>query len=163
MITDPPTPGLSLAALVASRTVAALGTLHGGAPFVSMVPYALLPDGAGFVVHVSRLAAHTKDMLEDPRVSLLVSQAEGGGVPAQALARVSIQGEAREAAKGSADEQACRAAYLARFPDAEPLTAFTDFSFFVIRPAQARYVAGFAQARTLAAEALARELRAASA
>ena len=35
-----------------------------------------------------------------PRVSLLVMQAEGEGVAAQALARVSVQGEAREAREG---------------------------------------------------------------
>jgi len=54
-----------LASLVHRRTAAALGTLHAGAPVVSMVPYAVLPDGSAFVIHVSRLAAHTKDMLVD--------------------------------------------------------------------------------------------------
>src|SRR5262249_9222909 len=90
----------ALAKLVQGRTVAALATLHAGGPFVSIVPYALLPGGA-FVIHVSRLAAHTKDMLDDPRVSLLIAQPEGGGVPAQALARVTIVGEAQETEKGS--------------------------------------------------------------
>ena len=150
-----------LAALVRSRTVAALGTLHAGAPFVSMVPFAVLPAGDAFVIHVSRLAAHTTDMLDDPRVSLLVTQAEGEGVPAQALARVTILGEAREMEKASAEERACREVYLARFPEAEPLTGFGDFSFFAIRPARARFVAGFARAMSVTAETLAKALRAA--
>jgi putative heme iron utilization protein len=107
---------------------------------------------------VSRLASHTKDMLADPRVSLLVMQGEGGGVDAQALARVSIQGEAAEMAKGSAEERACRDRYLARFPEAEPLTGFGDFSFFAIRPVQARFVAGFAQAMSVTGETLSRLL-----
>jgi hypothetical protein len=145
--------------LVRSRTAAALGTLHEGAPFVSMVPFAVLPDGDAFVVHVSRLAAHTKDMAGDPRVSLLVMQPEGGGTAAQALARVSIQGEAKEMEKGSAGERACREAYLARFPEAAPLTEFGDFSFFAIRPSQARFVAGFAQAMSVTGETLAKTLR----
>lgn len=145
-----------------SRATGALGTLHEGAPFVSMVPYAVLPDGAAFVIHVSRLAAHTKDMLADARVSLLVTQPEGEGAAAQALARVSIQGEAREAAKGSDEERDCRAAYLARFPEAAPLTEFGDFSFFALRPAQARFVAGFAQAMSLTGESLAKLLGARS-
>lgn len=149
-----------LAALVRGRTAGALGTLHAGAPFVSMVPYALLPDGSAFVVHVSRLASHTKDMLADARVSLLVMQPEGDGVAAQALARVSVQGEALEAAKGSPAEPACREAYLARFPEAEPLTGFADFSFFAIRPAQARFVAGFAQAMSVTGESLSKLLAA---
>jgi putative heme iron utilization protein len=149
-----------LASLVRSRTVAALGTLHAGAPFVSMVPFAVLPAGDAFVIHVSRLAAHTRDMLDDPRVSLLVTQAEGEGVPAQALVRVTILGEAREMEKASAEERACREVYLARFPEAEPLTGFGDFSFFAIRPARARFVAGFARANSVTAETLAKALRA---
>jgi putative heme iron utilization protein len=147
-----------LAGLVHGRTAGALGTLHAGAPFVSMVPYAILPGGGAFVIHVSRLAGHTKDMLADPRVSLLVMQPEGEGVAAQALARVSVQGEAREMEKGSDDERNCREAYLARFPEAAPLTEFGDFSFFAIEPTQARFVAGFAQAMTVTAETLAKTL-----
>jgi putative heme iron utilization protein len=149
-----------LRALVRGRTAAALGTLHQGAPFVSMVPFALLPDGSAFVVHVSGLAAHTKDMRADPRVSLLVMQAEGEGTQAQALARVSVQGEARECEADTPGENAARAAYLARFPEAEPLTAFGDFAFFTIRPTQARYVAGFAQAMSVTGETLASVLAA---
>jgi putative heme iron utilization protein len=148
-----------LAALVKSRAVAALGTLHAGAPYVSMVPFALLPAADAFVIHVSRLAAHTKDMLEEPRVSLLIAQPESDGVPAQALARVTVLGEAHEMEKGSGEALACREAYLARFPEAEPITAFGDFSFFAIRPTNARYVAGFAQAMSITAETLAKVLR----
>ena len=149
-----------LRTLVRGRTAAALGTLHEGAPFVSMVPFALLPDGSAFIVHVSSLAAHTKDMRGDPRVSLLVMQAEGEGTQAQALARVSVQGEARECASGTPEESAARAAYLARFPEAEPLTGFGDFAFFAIRPVQARFVAGFAQAMSTTGESLAKALAA---
>lgn len=149
-----------LRALVHGRTAAALGTLHDGAPFVSMAPFALLPDGSAFVVHVSGLAGHTKDMRADPRVSLLVMQAEGEGTDAQALARVSIQGEAAECPRGTREEAAARAAYLARFPEAEPLTAFGDFAFFAIHPAQARFVAGFAQAMSVTGATLAQALAA---
>ena len=77
MTGERPLSPVSLASLVRSRTVAALGTLHAGAPFVSMVPFAVLPEGDAFVIHVSRLAAHTRDMIDDPRVSLLVMQPEG--------------------------------------------------------------------------------------
>src|SRR5262245_33244276 len=148
----------TLAKLVHGRSVAALGTLHAGWPFVSMVPYAVLPGGDAFVIHVSRLAAHTEDMLADPRVSLLIMQPEGADVPAQAIARVTIVGEARAIEKSSAEERACREAYIGRFPDAEPLTGFADFSFFVIRPTRARFVAGFAQATSVTAETLSKAL-----
>ena len=148
--------GTRLVALLRERRTAALGTLRAGAPFVSMVPYA--PAAEGFVVHVSRLAAHTKDMLADARVSLLVAEPEGAKSPL-ALARVSVLGSARRVPSGSSDLTELKGAYLARFPESEQLFGFADFSLFVIRPAEARFVAGFGEAHTLSGEALLNALR----
>lgn len=67
----------SLRSLLAKQWAAALATLHGDKPAVSMVPFALLPDG-GFVIHVSRLASHTNDMLANPSVALLVMDEDSG-------------------------------------------------------------------------------------
>ena len=50
-----PTP--LLRELLRTQEVASLGTLHKGHPYVSMVPFAILPDGSAFVIHVSQLAA----------------------------------------------------------------------------------------------------------
>lgn len=143
-----------LAQLLRARSTAALGTLRDGAPFVSMVPYAIAADGSGFLVHVSRLAAHTKDMLADTRVSLLVAEAEGGRKSSLALARVTVQGLVRRIPSGSPDLSGLKAAYLARFPEAEQMFGFADFSIFLIRPVSARFVAGFGQAHTLSAESM---------
>ncbi len=148
-----------LARLLRERTTAALGTLRAGAPYVSMVPYAIATDGSGFVVHVSKLAAHTRDMLADTRVCLLVSEAEGGAKPAQALARVSVQGQARRIPSSSPDLSRLKAAYLARFPEAAQLFGLADFSIFQIRPLTARFVAGFGQAHSVSAESMAQLLR----
>lgn len=149
----------NLRELLASRATAALGTLHGGAPYVSMVPFVMLADGGGFVIHVSRLAAHTGDMLADPRVSLLIAGAENAVTPPQAIPRVTILGTARQLAGDSPEGLAARERYLARFPDAAPLFGLGDFSLFVIVPGEVRWVAGFAQARTLSAAAFARVFR----
>lgn len=54
----------ALNALLASQQVASLGTLHKGERAVSMVPFALLAQGNGVVIHVSSLATHTGDMLD---------------------------------------------------------------------------------------------------
>ena len=86
----------TLRELLRTQQVAALGTLHQGQPYVSMVPFALLPGGSGFVIHVSQLAAHTKDMLLSPQVSLLVVAPPTPDVPAQALARITVQGRAAQ-------------------------------------------------------------------
>ncbi|MEK7361389.1 MAG: pyridoxamine 5'-phosphate oxidase family protein [Pseudomonadota bacterium] len=147
-----------LIGLLRERSVAALGTLHAGAPFVSMVPYAIAPDGSGLLVHVSRLASHTKDMRADARVSLLVMQGEGGGTSALALPRASIQGTALDIASGAPDLPGFTAAYLGRFPDAAQLFGFADFSLFKIQPESVRFVAGFGEAHSLSAESFARLL-----
>lgn len=143
-----------LAQLLRERSTAALGTLRDGAPFVSMVPYAIAADGSGFLVHVSKLAAHTKDMLADARVSLMVAEDEGEGKSPLGLMRVTVQGQARRIPSSSTGHVEFKATYLARFPDAEPMFGFADFSLFLLRPDSARFVAGFGQAHSLSAESM---------
>jgi putative heme iron utilization protein len=134
--------------LLLAQEVATLGTLHQGEPFVSMVPYALLADGA-LAIHVSRLASHTRDMEQHPEVSVLVLAQRSPEVPAQALARVTLQGEARPCAADAPRHAEARAAYLARFPDSEFMFGFSDFSLFLVQPRAVRFVAGFGQAGSL--------------
>lgn len=136
--------------LITKRRTAALGTLHHGAPQVSMVPFAVLADGSAVVIHVSKLSAHTADMQASPRVSMLIASAEEGDLPPQALPRITIDGEAHQLTGVDAD--AARAAYLARFPDAAPISGLGDFSLFAIRPAAVRVISGFGRAMTISAE-----------
>lgn len=149
-----------LGALVDSRRVAALGTIgDDGAPLVSMVPYALERQLGCFVIHVSELAAHTHNLRARARVSLLVAQGEAEGQPVHALPRATFDGVARVPTRDGAEWQACRAAYLARFPEAEPMTHFGDFRFVAIEPAGARQVAGFGSARSIGADEVKLALR----
>ena len=145
--------------LLASRKVAALGTLHGGAPYVSMVPFALLGDGSAFLIHVSELSAHTQDMLTDPRVSLLITASESAETLPQELARLTVLGQASQIDEEAAEHAPAKARYLERFPDSEPMFGFGDFSLFAIRPAAFRWIGGFAGAQSLSPEEFAGALR----
>lgn len=144
-----PTQAQTLRAILESQATAALGTLHDGEPFVSMVPFAILPDGKGFVIHVSGLAAHTRDMLHHPTVSLLVTAPQDPETPPQALPRVTVQCVARQLADEDPSYPAARMSYLGRFPDAEMTMALGDFSLFILTPLAVRLVGGFAQAANL--------------
>jgi len=145
----------ALRELLSSQRVAALGTLdETGAPFVSMVPYAVLPQAGELVVHVSGLAAHTRNLARQPRASLMVCQAEVAGEPVHALPRVTLDVNALPCEHGSAEHAAARDAYLTRFPEAEPMTALGDFRFLRLVPGGARQVAGFGAARSLDADEL---------
>ncbi|MDR3451889.1 MAG: pyridoxamine 5'-phosphate oxidase family protein [Rhodoferax sp.] len=137
-----------LRTLLHAQRTAVLGTTgDDGAAFVSMVPFALEPALGALVIHVSGLAAHTRNLQARPRVSLLVMQSEVPGEPVHALPRVTLEGEASILAPGSPPWHACRAAYLARFPEAEFMTQLGDFRFVAVHITQARHVAGFGAAR----------------
>ena len=139
-----------LRALLHAHRVAALGTVTDeGAPFVSMVPFALAPALGCLVIHVSGLAAHTRYLQARPAVSLLVMQAEVAGEPVHALPRVTLEGRARMLEAGDPAWEACRAAYLQRFPEAQPLTQLGDFRFVAVEVTGARQVAGFGSARSI--------------
>ncbi len=116
---------------------------------MSMVPFAIDAEATCLVIHVSQLAAHTGNMLVTKKVSLMVMQAEVPGEPVHALARVSLEGTANRLTPESSPWLSARAAYLARFPDAEPMTQLGDFSFFAIHLSGARQIAGFGTARSL--------------
>jgi putative heme iron utilization protein len=118
----------------------ALATLMAGsgAPYCSLVNVASHADGSPILL-ISRLAVHTKNILGDPRVSLMLDE-RAAGDPLEG-ARIMLAGRA-EQAEGE-DETICRRRYLNAHPSAEAFVDFKDFSFFRIRPTGAHLVAGF--------------------
>ena len=149
-----------LRALLQTQRVAALGTLHAdGRPFVSMVPFAIEPQSGALVIHVSLLAPHTRNLLSNPAVSVMVMRSEVPGEPVHALPRVSLDGTATRLQPDSTNWLTARSAYLARFPDAQMMTELGDFSFVAISVTQARHVAGFGSARPLEPDDLASVLK----
>lgn len=144
----------TLARLIRSARIAALGTLHDGEPNLAMVAYAPAEDFSAFYIHVSRLGKHTNDMETDPHVSLLITEADDGRLDPQTLARVSIRGIAEVLPRNAPDYAQIRSMYLERFPEAEPLFSLGDFNMWRITPTGGRFVAGFARAFNLLPEAL---------
>ena len=140
----------ALAELLGQQRVAALGTTdNDGAPFVSMVPFAIEHESACLVIHVSGLAAHTANLQQREKVSMLIHQSEAPHAQVHALPRVTLNGLASVPERGSPRWSACRRAYLGRFPEAVQMTELGDFRFVAIAVTGARQVAGFGAARTL--------------
>ena len=118
----------------------ALATLMAGTgdPYCSLVNLASHPDGSPILL-ISRLALHTRNILGDARVSLMLDErAEGDPLEG---ARIMLAGRAEEA--GADQLEILRRRYLSAHPSAEAFVNFKDFSFFRIRPAGAHLVAGF--------------------
>jgi heme oxygenase (biliverdin-IX-beta and delta-forming) len=131
--------------LLRNERIAHLATLRVGAPMASMTLYLPENDFSAFYVHVSRLAWHTQDMAQDPRVALSIAEADDGRADPFTLMRVTIRGEALQIAPGPKD------AWLARFPEQAINFALADFSFWKITPRDARFVAGFGAIHNLSA------------
>ncbi len=118
----------------------ALATLMAGSgdPYCSLVNVASHADGSPILL-ISRLALHTRNLLDDPRVSLMLDErAEGDPLEGS---RIMLSGRAEEA--GGDDAAIFRRRYLNAHPSAEAFVDFKDFSFFRIRPTGMHLVAGF--------------------
>src|SRR5258705_2940478 len=118
----------------------ALATLMAGNgdPYCSLVNVATHADGSPILL-ISRLAVHTKNILADSRVSLMLDErAEGDPLEGS---RVMLAGRAEQA--GRDELPGLRRRYLQAHPSAETFVNFNDFSFFRIRPSGAHLVAGF--------------------
>ncbi len=148
-----------VARLIRGERWAALATLGEGAPFASLAAYAPEPDLAGFILHLSRLAPHTQNLLSDPRASLAICEPDTGGGDPHTLARLSVHGVVEVVTPETAEYASARDLYLQRLPETERLFSFGDFVLFRLVPKEARYVGGFARAFSLSAA----ELRAAAA
>jgi hypothetical protein len=118
----------------------ALATLMAGSgdPYCSLVNVASQADGSPILL-ISRLALHTRNILADSRVSLMLDErAEGDPLEGS---RMMLAGRAEEASGG--DAATLRRRYINAHPSSEVFANFKDFSFFRIRSAGAHLVAGF--------------------
>jgi len=131
--------GLAKSLLRRSRQ-GALATLFpdSGDPYCSLVNLATHSDGSPILL-ISRLAVHTRNILADNRVSLMLDErAEGDPLEG---ARIMLLGRAEEASE--ADLGHLRHRYLNAHPSAEAFVGFKDFSFFLVRLSGTHLVAGF--------------------
>ena len=133
-------PGRLARSLLRRSRQGALATLMPGSgdPYCSLVNVASYPDGSPILL-ISRLAVHTRNILGDARVSLMLDErAEGDPLEG---ARIMLAGQAEEVT--APDLEIARRRYLRAHPSAEVFVNFGDFSFFRIRPRGTHLVAGF--------------------
>ncbi|KAI3474497.1 hypothetical protein Pfo_029407 [Paulownia fortunei] len=111
---------------------------HEGYPSGSMVDFACDAYGSP-ILAVSNLAVHTKDLLANPKCSLLVAKDPEDRTDLI----VTVQGDALPVTESNVE--AIRTAYMTRHPDAFWVD-FGDFQFLRIEPKVVRYASGVATA-----------------
>ena len=141
--------------LVLESRWAALATVDSdGAPHASWVAYVPEPGSGNLLLHLSGLAAHTGNLLAEPRAALGISAVDSGVGDPQTLPRVTLQGRAEVLDRDSAAWSAAGKHYIERLPDAAPLFGFADFVLFRFVVVGGRYVGGFARAFDLGKDIL---------
>jgi hypothetical protein len=134
--------------LLRAARAGTLATSAEGQPFASLVTPAFAPD-LSVLLLLSRLSAHTRHLMADPRCSVLVAGGASGPNP-QTAPRVTVTGVAEPV-----EDAALRARYLAVHPYAELYAGFGDFGMWRIAVLEALLVGGFARAHRIKAADLA--------
>jgi putative heme iron utilization protein len=98
-----------------------------GFPFGSITPYLTDHDGS-LLILISGLAEHTKNILADPRISLITHDQRDAQIQTQG--RITLLGNAQLVT--NRDEAGER--YLRYFPEAESYFQMHDFAFYRIHP-----------------------------
>jgi heme iron utilization protein len=142
--------------LMRSALTGSLATLEGdsGHPYASLVLTATAPDASPILL-ISRLALHTRNLVRDPRASLLLRDgadlADPDADPANAMAasRLTLIGEAY-----GHDGEAMRRRFLARHASAAAYAGFTDFAVYALRVSRGHFIGGFGRIVDLGGDAL---------
>lgn len=106
-----------------------------GFPFGSVAPFVTDQSGAPIIL-ISTLAEHTKNILQDNRVSLIVHPCADD---MQTAGRVTLSGHATQLA----DKPPLRNRYLRYLPQAAQYFDMHDFQFYRIAITAVRYIGGF--------------------
>jgi heme iron utilization protein len=139
--------GLEARRLLRRARTGTIATLNreDGIPYASLANVATDVDGHPLIM-VSTLAWHTRNLLEDPRASLMVAETPAAG-DALTGARISVMGRFEKI-----DNPAAGRRYLARHPEAAMYASFGDFDFWRLAPLRIHAVAGFGRIETLDAD-----------
>ena len=124
-----------------SGVLSSFSAKFAGYPFGSVMPFVLDHDCQPIVL-ISTIAEHTKNIIANPKVSLLVFQSDNlkSAEDLHANGRLTLIGEAEQIDKNDAD---LMARYCRYFPESTGYLAMHDFQFYRINIHQARYIAGF--------------------
>lgn len=138
-----PDPSFPARHLLLSRHGGVLSTLSvdlEGHPFGSIVPYCLDADGAP-VILISDIAQHTKNLIADPRASLIVMEQSEGEI--QAGGRLTCVATARRLSEPGATAER----YYRYFPPSRVYHQAHAFAFWRLDPIRYRYIGGFGDIR----------------
>ncbi len=147
MAANHPGRGAEARRLIRTCDHAALATLLESRPYVSLVAAACDSDGSPLLL-LSDLAQHTKNLIADPRMSLLFEDTAGLPDPL-AGPRLSVLGRAERT-----DDGRLAARFAVRHPASAAYAGFADFHLYRVVIEHGHLVAGFGRIAWIEADEL---------
>lgn len=133
-------------ALMAQARAGALGSINkDGSPLVTLVAVATIEDGAPLLL-LSQIAAHTQNILREPRASLLIEGTSDDPDPMTAP-RLSLSG--KMVALDESEIAKAKARFVEKHPGSEPYDTELDFSYYRLAIESVRFNQGFGRFRKL--------------
>lgn len=118
-------------------------------PRVSYAPYLKAPSGY-FYVYLSRLSAHTLDLMDDPVASIMLVEDESEAGQIFARTRVTYLCKAEVIDRKDSGYERILDRFTQRFGNTvDLLRSLPDFVLFELRPRDGRFVMGFGRAYDL--------------
>lgn len=130
--------------LLATRNIGVLATVsirYPGFPFASVTPYALDENGQPLFL-MSRLAVHTKNLLEHPEASLLVYDPE---IEQDPLGSPRLNALGTVAVVPAEQLESAQSVYLEKHSQASQWISFGDFNLYRLTIQNIYYIGGFGQ------------------
>jgi putative heme iron utilization protein len=145
-----------LQVLLTERRVATLAVTVDGAPFASLVPFAMTHGFGTALIHASSLARHSAGLSSGAPFSLLIHEPDTQPEtnPAQ-LARATLLGSVEPLARDSDAHSQARDQYLAKFPKSQITFQLGDFTLYALTVESCRFVAGLGKAFDVSLDELA--------
>ncbi|PYS34989.1 MAG: heme iron utilization protein [Acidobacteria bacterium] len=112
-----------------------------GYPFGSIAPYCG-DDRCRPIIYISHIAQHTKNILQDTRVSLTVVERNADSDDVQARGSITCVANVGPV---RTDETAVRERYFRYFPSAQRYELTHDFEFFRLELVRVRFIGGFGE------------------
>lgn len=117
------------------------------APMATKIAVGFAPDQGAFA-YLSDLAQHTRNLCQNPDVSVLLETSADKGDPMNAP-RLTLMAKARRVDRDTPAHDRLRGLYLNQFPKAKLYIGFTDFAFYRFDLAKAHLNGGFGKAFVL--------------
>ncbi len=141
--------------LLAHQRVLSLAVEVEGRPHAGLLPFVIRPDFSAALVHASGLARHSKGLQPGAPFGAVIHFPDRVEADPLQLPRVTLEGTVSVLERGTAEYQAGRELYLARFPHSAQTFALGDFRLYQLAFERGRLIGGFGRARSVSARILA--------